>query len=205
MNITVFENGPFLVNTYLVVNDGKKGFIIDPGSELHSLFDKVEQEDIELHAIVNTHGHIDHVAGVNTVKKKYNIPFYMNELDLPLLDSLQVQARMFGVPDPGYITIDNALPNSGEITIAGMEIKVLYTPGHSKGSVSLLIENAIFTGDVLFNFSIGRTDLPGGNYGELIRSVKEKIFVLPHETIVLPGHGPQTTVEREKRYNPFFN
>lgn len=205
MEITAFENGPFLVNTYLVVNDDKKAFIIDPGSELYPLVEKVEQEHIEPQAIVNTHGHIDHVAGVNVVKEKYNIPFYMNELDLPFLDSINVQARMFGVPDPGHIVIDNALPNSGEITIADMIIEILYTPGHSRGSVSLLIEDAIFTGDVLFNFSIGRTDLPGGNYGELIRSVKGKIFTLPDETIVLPGHGPQTTVEREKRYNPFFH
>jgi hydroxyacylglutathione hydrolase len=139
------------------------------------------------------------------VKKRFGVPFYMNELDMPFLDSIPVQARMFGIPDPGVITVDQNLPESGEISIADLTLKLLYTPGHSRGSISILIEDTLFTGDALFNFSIGRTDLPGGNYQQLINSVNEKIFVLPDETIVLPGHGPETTVGREREFNPFFS
>jgi hydroxyacylglutathione hydrolase len=204
MDVTVLENGPFMVNTYLVVDDGGKAFLIDPGNEINPLLDKITNEGIELVAIVNTHGHIDHVMGVNAVKDRFGIPFYLNELDVPFLDSILVQARMFGIPDPGVITVDRNLPESGEISVADLTLRLLYTPGHSQGSISILIEDTLFSGDALFNFSIGRTDLPGGNYQQLINAVNEKIFVLPDETIVLPGHGPETTVGKEKKFNPFF-
>jgi glyoxylase-like metal-dependent hydrolase (beta-lactamase superfamily II) len=111
---------------------------------------------------------------------------------------------MFGVEDPGKITIDKQLPCQGELKISGMEITLLHTPGHSKGSVSLLMESTLFSGDSLFSMSIGRTDLPGGNYSELIHSINEKISTLPENTRVLPGHGPETTVGNEKKMNPFF-
>jgi hydroxyacylglutathione hydrolase len=205
MEVTAHENGPFMVNTYLVVSDSGKAFLIDPGSDIVPLLDKISDEGIELVAIVNTHGHIDHVTGVNEVKKRFDVPFYMNELDVPFLDSIPVQARMFGIPDPGVITVDRNLPESGEISIAGLTLKLLYTPGHSRGSISILVKDTLFSGDALFNFSIGRTDLPGGNYQQLINSVNEKIFVLPDATIVLPGHGPETTVVREREFNPFFS
>ncbi len=206
MKIVTFENGPFLVNTYLVVNEeAGKSFIIDPGSEIGPLIDRIAHNGFALEAIVNTHGHIDHVAGVNLVKKRFNVPFYMNAGDEDLLGVVSMQARMFGVADPGPVEVDEKLPESGIISVAGIEITLLHTPGHSKGSLSLLMGDVVFSGDALFNFSIGRTDLPGGDYAMLIDSIREKLFSLPDTTKVLCGHGPETDIGTEKRLNPFFN
>ncbi|PKL15846.1 MAG: MBL fold metallo-hydrolase [Spirochaetae bacterium HGW-Spirochaetae-5] len=204
MEIYTLPNGPFMVNSYLIVN-GKKAIMLDPGSGIRPLLVKAESEKLEIEAIVATHGHIDHIDGVNKVKEKFNVPFYANSLDMELIQSVQMQARMFGVPDPGQVIPDKNLPSSGEIQIAGLTLELYHTPGHSKGSVSIRIEDVLFSGDTLFNFSIGRTDLPGGNYEELISSIRNQIFTLPDETRVLSGHGPETTVGREKKMNPFLS
>jgi len=205
MEIIIHENGPFLVNTYLVINKkNKKGFIIDPGHDLDLLISKVKKNKIDLEAIVATHGHIDHVEGVKKIKDEFNLDFYLNDLDKELLSLIPTQARMFGVPDPGIPVANKNLPTSGKIKIADLELELLHTPGHSKGSISLKIDQALFSGDALFNFSIGRTDLPGGDYAELIKAIKTKLFVLPEDTKVYPGHGPTTTIGREKAMNPFF-
>jgi hydroxyacylglutathione hydrolase len=204
MEIYTLPNGPFMVNSYLIVN-GKKGIILDPGSGIRPLLVKAESEKLEIEAIVATHGHIDHIDGVNKVKEKFNVPFYANSLDMELIQSAPMQARMFGVPDPGQVIPDKNLPSTGEIQIAGLTLELYHTPGHSKGSVSIRIEDVLFSGDTLFNFSIGRTDLPGGNYEELISSIRNQIFTLPDETRVLSGHGPETTVGREKKMNPFLS
>jgi glyoxylase-like metal-dependent hydrolase (beta-lactamase superfamily II) len=111
---------------------------------------------------------------------------------------------VFGVPDPGKIIPNKNLPLSGDMKLAGLTLQFLHTPGHSKGSVSIKIDNVLFSGDTLFNFSIGRTDLPGGNYEELISSIKNKILILPDDTQILSGHGPETTVGKEKKINPFL-
>jgi len=203
MDIYTLANGPFMVNSYLIVND-KKGIIIDPGSGIEPFLKKIESDKIELEAILATHGHIDHIDGVNIVKKKFNAPFYVNSLDSKLIDSVQTQARMFGVPNPGKIVPDRNLPTSGDMNLAGLTLQFLHTPGHSKGSVTIKIDNVLFSGDTLFNFSIGRTDLPGGNYEELISSIKNKILIFPDDTQVLSGHGPETTVGKEKKINPFL-
>ncbi|MCL1864750.1 MAG: MBL fold metallo-hydrolase [Spirochaetes bacterium] len=203
MEIYTLSNGPFMVNSYLIVND-KKGIIIDPGSGVEPFLKKIESEKIKLEAIIATHGHIDHIDGVNIIKKKFNVNFYASNLDSELINTVQTQARMFGVPNPGKIIPDRNLPLSGEINLAGLTLQLLHTPGHSKGSVSIKIDNILFSGDTLFNFSIGRTDLPGGNYEELISSIKNKILIFPDDTQVLSGHGPETTVGREKEINPFL-
>lgn len=203
MDIFTLANGPFMVNSYLVVN-GTRAFIIDPGSAIKPLLGKIESEKLALEAIIATHGHIDHIEGVNAVKRKFNVPFYVNDMDTDLVQTVRMQARMFGVPDPGDISSDRNLPSSGEIEVAGLKLGLSHTPGHSKGSVSIMIDNVLFSGDTLFNYSIGRTDLPGGNYEELITSIKSKILILPDTTRVLSGHGPETTVGREKKMNPFL-
>lgn len=205
MQIIILGNGPFMVNSFLVINEkSNRGFIIDPGSNIDPLLNKIDEDKISLDAIVATHGHIDHIEGVNKVKDRFKVPFYVNDQDRELIDTLPTQAQMFGVPDPGVPTIDEILPVSGEIEISDLKLTLLYTPGHSKGSVSIKIDDIVFSGDSLFNFSIGRTDLPGGDYGELITSIREKLFVLPEDTRVLPGHGPETTIGTEIKMNPFF-
>jgi hydroxyacylglutathione hydrolase len=205
LKVMSLENGPFLVNSYLIINeDARSSFIIDPGSNVEPLLDHIRSGNLSLEAIIATHGHIDHVAGVNAVKARNEAPFYINALEEQMLASIPVQARMFGVSDPGKIIIDKALPESGDCKVAGITVSILHTPGHSPGSLSFYFDGIVFCGDSLFNFSIGRTDLPGGNYGQLISSIEERLFTLPDETRVLTGHGPETTIGKEKQMNPFF-
>jgi len=204
MEIYTLANGPFMVNSYLVVNE-KRAFIIDPGSGIKAILAKIESDNLELEAIVATHGHIDHIDGVNAVTKKFKVPFYVNSLDMELIETVQMQARMFGVPDPGKITPDRELPAGGDIEVAGLNLELFHTPGHSPGSISIKIDNVLFSGDALFNFSIGRTDLPGGSYPVLIESIKSKLLIMPDDTRVLSGHGPETTIGRERQMNPFLS
>jgi len=205
LKIVSLENGPFMVNSYLIINeDTRSSFIIDPGSDVVSLLDHVRNENLALEAILATHAHIDHVAGVNTVKARYDVPLCVNVLEQEIISSVSVQARMFGVADPGKVIIDKTLPGEGDFTVVGITISILHTPGHSPGSLSFYFDGVVFCGDSLFNFSIGRTDLPGGNYGQLISAIETRLFTLPDETRVLSGHGPETTIGQEKRMNPFF-
>ncbi len=206
MKIYCYENGPFMVNTYLVVNEKeKRAFVIDPGQDISGVTRRVQESSLTVEGILATHGHIDHVSGVNRLKSLYKVPFYINRRDAELLQMIPSQARMFGVANTGVPEIDQYLAEDGEIELAGFKIKLLFTPGHSAGSISFQIGNTVFSGDTLFNYSIGRTDLPGGSYHTLIQSIKTKILTLPDETAIYPGHGPGTTIGVEKKVNPFLN
>jgi len=205
MKIYVFENGPFMVNTYLIMaDDSDIGIILDPGSHIQPLIDEVKKKNFKIAAVVGTHAHIDHIAGVNSVKKEFDVPFYLNSLENEMLDLLEVQARMFGVPNPGNVKVDENLPLDGGISLAGIDFTLFHTPGHSPGSISLYAYDAVFSGDALFQFSIGRTDLPGGDYETLITSIRQKLFTLPDSTKVFSGHGPETSIGFEKKMNPFL-
>ena len=145
MEILIYENGPFMVNSYLVYNDdSKNGIIIDPGSEMNFLAEKIDEEKIDVEAIVCTHGHIDHVSGAKFLQDKYKIPLYLNEQEKELVGAIPIQARMFGISDPGIPSIDENLPTSGKIEIAGIEFILLHTPGHSPGSISRYTEDIVF-------------------------------------------------------------
>ncbi len=203
MEVITHPNGPFMVNSYIIIN-GEKALIIDPGSDVRFIIEHIRSNNLRPEAILATHGHIDHVQGVNILKSEFEIPFYMNSLDNPLLEGLSMQAQMFGVKNPGKITVDHNLPLSGEKEFIGLKLKFFHTPGHSKGSVSIKINDVLFAGDVLFQYSIGRTDLPGGNMKELLGSIRKHLFTMPDSTKVFPGHGPTTTIGQEKRNNPFL-
>lgn len=204
MIIKTIVVSPFMTNCYFVgCEKTKKGAIIDPGDEgerIHVLYDGYTITHILL-----THGHIDHVAAAPDMKEKTGAPVYLHRSDNPLLANLQQQALMFGMGVVKRVTPDHALQEGEELKVGEIALRVLYTPGHSLGSVSFHSPGGVFSGDALFAGSIGRTDLPGGSYETLIQSIKEKLFPLGDETVVYSGHGPKTTIGEERLYNPFLS
>ncbi len=205
MEIFKYENSPYMVNTYFIINKrSKEAFLLDPGSRIEDIVNKIDNEGIKPVAIIATHGHLDHIAGAKFYKDRYSLPFYINEQDKAFVESVEEQAMMLGVQAPESVTVDEDLPLPGSIEIAGLNLELLYTPGHSMGSVSIKIKDVVFTGDSLFNFSIGRTDFPGCSHDLLIKSIREKLLVLPDETNIFPGHGPSTTIGKEREWNPFL-
>lgn len=205
MHLDKIVVGPLSVNCFIVAcSKTNKAAVVDPGDEADQIMDRLSKGDYTLEYILLTHGHVDHVAGVDALKRHTDATVLMNKDDLFLFDNLQAQAMMFGLPDPGHPQIDRFL-NAGDTLPLGEEnIAVMTTPGHSPGSVTYMIEGNLFVGDLIFAGSIGRTDLPGGNYETLIHSVNENIFTKPDEMIIHPGHGPSSSVGREKRTNPYF-
>jgi glyoxylase-like metal-dependent hydrolase (beta-lactamase superfamily II) len=209
--IKTFVFNPFQENTFLLYDETKECIIIDAGcNEVHEFeaIDKfIEENKLVVQSIVNTHCHIDHIMGNAYLVNKYNVPSVAHKEDMPLLERSNDMALAFGfqVEEP---PIPNQFVNEGEkITFGNTELEVKHVPGHSPGSIALYCENSNFVivGYVLFAGSIGRTDLPGGDYDTLIASINDKIFALPDETQVYPGHGEKTTVAHEKGTNPFFN
>jgi hydroxyacylglutathione hydrolase len=199
-------NGPFQENCYLVYDSkNMKGIFIDPGYEAARLMDAADKLGVEVQAIYNTHGHIDHVGAVNTIVNKLKIPFALNMQDEPILNSLSSQAAMFGIGlDIEKPLVSIEIVDNDKFKIGNIEATAIYTPGHSPGGVCFLIGNFCFSGDTLFSGSIGRSDLMGGDGRLLISSIERRLMVLPDETIVLPGHGPSTTIGHERKYNPFL-
>ncbi|MBL7719477.1 MAG: MBL fold metallo-hydrolase [Flavipsychrobacter sp.] len=210
LQIQAFSFNPFQENTYLITNEQKLCWIVDPGmydeKETKFLFDYISNNALVPQSIINTHTHIDHIFGVNAVMGQYNIPFGINEKDLPVLNAAVASAMMFGLsfsntPQPTFFIGDKDTLQLGDDTL-----EVRFTPGHSPGSVVFYYApgNWVIGGDVLFSGSIGRTDLPGGNFDTLIQSIKTQLLPLPEETTVYSGHGPSTTIGNEKQYNPFL-
>ena len=198
--------GPLSENCFVIGCEATKtGAIIDPGDEAAQIIRIVEKQALEIKYILLTHGHIDHLAVLQKLKEKYQAEFLMHQDDLLLVKNASMQAAMFGLPDPGAPTPDRFLAEGDTVTLGKLSINILHTPGHSPGSITFFVDDKLFVGDLIFSGSIGRTDLPGGNYEQLIQSVENKIFTLPDATVIFPGHGPATSAGTEKRYNPFFN
>ena len=212
MEIAIFQFSLFGINTYLLFDpDTKVCVIIDPGMSLKREEDAIDnfisEKGLRLTHIINTHLHIDHAAGIPFLQKKYGAPLLSHKDDENLGKRIQEQAVMFGLPlDLSNVEISQYINDGDKIQVGKSVLEVISVPGHSKGSIALYApkEGYLFSGDALFQGSIGRTDLPGGDYRELMHSLKDKVLSLPDQTVVFPGHGPSTTIRDEKRSNPFL-
>jgi glyoxylase-like metal-dependent hydrolase (beta-lactamase superfamily II) len=164
------------------------------------------RHNLTVKAIVITHAHIDHIGGAAKLKAATGAPVYMNANDQELYDHLDVQADWLGMPPPTRTDVDSAARDGDSLTLGDAEFQVVHTPGHTQGSISLWIpaENKLVAGDTLFRDSIGRTDLPGGDTKQILRSIHTKLLTLQETAVVIPGHGPNTTIGREKERNPFL-
>lgn len=200
--------GMFQCNCYLIGDpETKRGMLIDPGDEAEAILRMVRKHDVTVTDIVLTHAHLDHVCGVQMIRRETGATVHLNEKDLPLYQHVQKQGRMFGLEVEQPDAPDRYLIHDQVIGSGGLTLRVIETPGHSPGSVSLLIESGnglLFTGDTLFAGSIGRTDLWGGSYDQIIESIKTRLLTFEHDVPVHPGHGDLTSIGEERRFNPFL-
>lgn len=205
MKLNTIVVGPLGVNCYIISKDDK-AVIIDPGGDAPEIVKFLETNNLVPVAIVNTHGHFDHIGGVDELVKKYDIPFYIHKDDEFLVGHGAQTAMMFGTPAITNPTVTNYLSDEEELELSGINIKVMHTPGHSPGGVALYIKEiaSVITGDTVFLESIGRSDFPYASHDQLLNSIKTKLITLPDETKVYPGHGPASSIGHEKEYNPFL-
>ena len=184
----------------------REAIVIDPGDEIADILAILEKHALKVKAIVITHAHIDHIGGAAKLKAVTGAPVHMNQNDAELYDQLDTQAGWLGVETPERTSIDVAAREGDSLTLGAAQFQVIDTPGHTQGSISIWIpeENKLVAGDTLFRDSIGRTDLPGGNPRQILSSIHTKLLPLPADAIVIPGHGPNTTIGREKDRNPFL-
>jgi len=202
------ELGPFAARAVILAADDGRGVVVDPGFEAEAIVEAVRREAVEPVAIVLTHAHLDHAAGCATVKAAFPAaPLLLHADDLPLLRNLPMQAKLFGLPAPSEVAEDGLLADGQALALGAESLVVRHCPGHSPGHVVLVHAAGspplAVVGDVLFAGSIGRTDLWGGSFPALERSIREVLYRLPDRTRVIPGHGPETTIGEEKAGNPF--
>ena len=184
----------------------KEAIVIDPGDDVARIHRRLTELGLKLTQILITHAHIDHVGGAVKLKRLTGAPILLNENDLPLLQMMELQAGWLGVETPETAAPDEGLKDGMKVGLDRYKAQVLHTPGHTQGSVCLYFKpmELLVAGDTLFAGSIGRTDLPGGNGKQILESIHSKLMGLPEETVVLPGHGPLTTIGEEKLRNPFL-
>jgi hydroxyacylglutathione hydrolase len=187
-------------------DSGPEAVAIDPGGAAIAMADFIERSQLQLAAILLTHAHIDHIEGIGKLIRRREAPVYLHPDDRRFYDNAQLQAVQFGMAIDPLPEVDGALLHGHKLKFGGLGFEVRHVPGHSPGHVLLYAENAsvAFVGDVVFQGSIGRTDLPGGNYQELMRSIRQQVLTLPDNTLLYSGHGPPTTVGQERVSNPFL-
>lgn len=207
MKLEIVQTGPLEVNTYILMDEeSKEVVLIDVGGEFEDIKNQLDKKGYKINFILNTHGHFDHVLGEVEVQQKYpEIQILMHKDDISHFSRLQEEMQYFGI---NYTTeplkLNEFIDENSLLYIGKNRIEIFHTPGHSKGSLSFYVDGKVFTGDALFYSSIGRTDFYDGDYDTLIESIKTKLLVMPDETIVYPGHGPHTTIKKEKNSNPYL-
>ena len=206
MQLSRLVVGPLQVNCYIVHDEKtKEAIVIDPGDDGREILDLIREKGLKVRYIVNTHAHFDHVGANKLLKDATGAELLIHEADSGLLSTTANHARMFGMTAPSSPKADRYVKHGDVLTVGALTLTVLHTPGHSAGGISLAGDGMVFTGDALFAGSIGRTDLPGGDLMTLITSIKTYLLSLPDDTVVLSGHGPQSTIGDERRENPFLN
>lgn len=207
MILETFPVGPLQCNcTILGDEETREAIIVDPGDEITRIQRRLTELGLKLKQILITHAHIDHVGGALKLKSLTGAPIYLNEGDLPLLQMMSAQAAWLGIETPETAPPDEALADGRQVGLQNYPAQVIHTPGHTQGSVCLHFApmKMVLAGDTLFAGSIGRTDLPGGDFDQIIDSIQSRLLTLPDETSVVPGHGPTTTIGTERRKNPFL-
>src|SRR5262245_34109394 len=203
----IFAVGPLQCNCSIIGDETtREAMVIDPGDDIADVLAIVAKHNFQVKQIVITHAHIDHVGGAMKLRAATGAPILLNHNDYTLLKMLDLQAAWIGMASPGKVEIDHSIAEGDKIQAGPLMADVVHTPGHTEGSICLYFsaEKKLIAGDTLFAGSIGRTDLPGGSFDKIIDSLHSKLLALPDETLVVPGHGPVTTIGEERQSNPFL-
>src|SRR5713101_1514032 len=199
--------GPLRCNCSIIGDEAtREAMVIDPGDDLSKILVILQKHNLSVKQIVITHAHIDHVGGAMKLRALTGAPIFLNQDDYALLKMLDVQAAWLGVAAPGEVAIEASIADGDSLRTGNLTANVLHTPGHTEGSVCLYFpaEKLLIAGDTLFARSIGRTDLPGGSFEKIMRSLHDRVLTLPDDTVVIPGHGARTTIGEEREENPFL-
>jgi glyoxylase-like metal-dependent hydrolase (beta-lactamase superfamily II) len=207
MILETFPVGPLRCNCTILGDEvTQEAVVVDPGDNIPEILSRLQKLGLTLRQIVITHAHIDHVGGAVLLKKATGAPVFLNHHDLGLLNAMEIQAGWLGIPTPEVAAPDASADDGLTVGLPALPAEVIHTPGHTPGSICLLFpqQHLLLAGDTLFAGSIGRTDLPGGDGRQILRSLRDRLMVLPDTTRVLPGHGSETTIGEEKQSNPFL-
>jgi glyoxylase-like metal-dependent hydrolase (beta-lactamase superfamily II) len=199
--------GPLQCNCSIIGDETThEAMVIDPGDDIADILTVIAKHNLQVKQIVITHAHIDHVGGAMKLRAATGAPILLNQNDTALLKMLDMQAAWLGMAAPGKVEIDQSVGDADKVQAGPLIAQVLHTPGHTEGSICLYfpLEKKLIAGDTLFAGSIGRTDLPGGSFDKIIRSIHDKVLALPDDTVVVPGHGPLTSIGEERESNPFL-